>query len=201
MHAPPWTCRDLYRFDPNLRLCWINHWTEEDGGRKGCFGVVHLRPKIEVGTPDFPKTLKTFWYDVVGKGPLFNRKGGTRPDWSDSMIPMLSFSVTPLRGFTTRDVFNGGLLWRLHRDWTTHEEERRRLLAIAKEKESLLQHTHDDLVEDMSSYWSHLANRTGESSMVMTKEEARETYTPDLYDALDGVPAFQDYYKEKWGLL
>jgi hypothetical protein len=95
MHAPSAICSALYRLNPSARLAWAGEARKSEGElNAGSFALVQLYPAKTVGPIDAPYIPNELWYTTVrpdehgqativkiDRGPIFNRYGGTTPDW------------------------------------------------------------------------------------------------------------------------
>lgn len=111
MYPPQHVCRQLYDFDPNLRLCWIGE--DFEGTGEGCFGLVEIRPQARVeDSQGKRKTIEPWFpYDIAAAGPVYNRQGGITRDYDAlTQAPVLICTISPQWGMHTRDVYGTRLL-------------------------------------------------------------------------------------------
>jgi hypothetical protein len=128
MHAPTWLTKELVRRHPEYRLAWAGRPAEADELNAGDFALVQLYPISRVGSLTDPDIFEELW-DVTtradeygrvlrvraNRGPIFNAKGGTRPDWDPLFrIPVYKFDFGE-QGIDLYKFFGGGWLNTLSR--------------------------------------------------------------------------------------
>lgn len=95
MLAPRAICSALYRVNRSARIAWAGSPAKhEDDLNAGSFALVQLFPVGLVGSLDEPVIPNELWHVTnkadehgrairvrIDRGPIFNRWGGTSPDW------------------------------------------------------------------------------------------------------------------------
>jgi len=109
MEAPPFVCRELARVAPNLRLAWAGTFSKDELNA-GSYALVELYPRSVYGPDSKPHIFQDSWavatgWDKYGKtemkridrGPVFNKKGGLKPDWDLlAQVPVYKVNLTEL---------------------------------------------------------------------------------------------------------
>jgi hypothetical protein len=146
MHAPAHICRALYKVAPELRLAWLGLsykkrvsgvW-ETGNDDKGCFAIVQIESMRRVGTPDKPKVPQLMWpFHVDDPGPIFNRNGGTEPDWDMlSEVPLFIHTIDSDLGMDHSWVFGASsrIVAHIAQHRTDEATRRKRLRAELEAK-------------------------------------------------------------------
>lgn len=183
MHAPPSACRALYDLHKHLRLAWF--------GPGQCFAVVQLYHVRDAGTPDFPHTYREFWGTTMAmdeenggfvpvkadRGPIFNRQGGTTPDWDVlTRVPIFCMTLNGEYAYpddspiSTYDVFSKKFLIAIRHNLT---DVRQRVTQQRKQHARAMENHAEALGSEMGDFLWREANKTGETrDTSVTREEA-----------------------------
>lgn len=189
MHPPAHICKALYDKNPNLRLAWKGSYNgDPEQLNQGCFAVIRLSEHRAVGTPENPYTLNEFWYSTLkqtgpdiymnvrtDKGPIFNRYGGTTPDWDMlQRTPVVVALLNKQAGLSTYDVFNG---WVVKGSSIAPTRERRREHALAlQEQGRQLDSDSEACAREASKEMFFDANKTGHSAPIMSRKHVKAEY-------------------------
>lgn len=83
-------CRRLAQLEPDLRYAWM-----EGGDLPGHFALIRLEPESIVGTPDKPRTYKTFLSECVDYVAIFDPSGRiSRSSIVDGKMPMVELRIS-----------------------------------------------------------------------------------------------------------
>lgn len=150
MHPPAFVCKRLYELDPEIRLAWLGFRPRYEGElNAGTFCIVQLWKRDHFGTHERPQTPSESWYVRPGidengreelvridRGPVFNRKGGTRPDWNVLAHEVIYKMNLKDFGISTEDVVSGAVLGKIDRFYRPLkdriEEDEREAIADMK---------------------------------------------------------------------
>lgn len=151
MHPPAHVCRQLYEIAPSLRLAW---WGENPNSPDGAsFTLLELQPWRSVVINDQVQTIRRLWpMEVVGAGPVFNRWGGTRPDY-DSVTQALveQTPLDPRMGYELADIFGSRFLQivrkSMMRQADADRRRRRRLEKMGQERAQKITDTADEIAD------------------------------------------------------
>lgn len=199
MHAPEHICRAVARINPSYRIGWLGRPPEYAGElNPGAFALVHLRPRQVAGTEENPlKTLKGHWdvrpvmniygqyegVERVSRGPLFNARGGSRPDWDPMRVrPTIVQVFDAGLDYSPRDVYSGRflLIVRAHADKLAKRLRYEDALRRGRDAETRM----DDLSREMTDYLWYEANKTGQEWHPSTREEDLTIYNKGRLKAL-----------------
>lgn len=173
MHAPSWLCRELVRQFPDARIGWAGRPAKDaDDLNAGEFALVQLYPANVVGSLTNPDVFDELWQvttraDAHGRavrvraerGPIFNRHGGTAPDYDPLFyVPVYKFDFVD-QGFPLPKFLSGGWLNLLTRDKLT-----KKLDEVAEKKGKALAAKMDDHAKEGYSYLKHTMSATGDQS-------------------------------------
>lgn len=190
MHPPRHVCKAIYDLDHNLRLCWLGQDFERSG--EGCFGVIELRPRRQVETAEgIRKTLEPWFpYDIQHAGDIFNKFGGTSPDFDrTTQAPILICTVSPQWHMHTRDVYGSRLVSILRGAKKSKREhylqQRREIEAEARQTQTNIEGIASELADGIMHARKHHA---GERVVMARKHykqkvaerEKRNSYKPDI---------------------
>lgn len=167
MHPPSSTCKQLARLHPQLRLAW--------NGKSKDFAVVQLYHISNAGSPDNPNTYFQRW----NEGPVFSKNGDNKRDWDPLFrVPMFAGSAADFccdcefsceHGI--EGVFSGKLIAGVKRALqNTAEKKRERRRAMQRD----FNREREDLNREMGDFLWHQANKTGEESIDVPWEFARD---------------------------
>lgn len=193
MQAPLDICKKLYDIHPQLRLAWHGKGrTSDDELNAGCFAIVQLYHRSDVGWMDDPcVTFRELWDTTVvadhfgnservriRRGPIFSRHGRPDcPDWDQlARVPVYvaaldgSFTFSDGSPISTYDVFSGKVLLAVKR-WLKPVEER--IEASCQEKISQTRGEVNDRVDEMADYAWHLANQTSETATIKARKHSK----------------------------
>jgi hypothetical protein len=173
LYPPSAICEGLYKIHPWLRLAWhMRAKTDPDECNPGSFAVIQLYHRRDAGTPDDPKTYLLHWEEAgEGRGPIFNRHGGTSPDWDIlSRFPIYVANLSEF-GITREQVFSGEFLNTI-KYWL--RPSRVRIEENAREMGKELKHKAAEIAGEQTDYlWSE-ANRADADRIIMPYSDSRE---------------------------
>ncbi len=195
MHAPEHACRDLYRFHPQLRLAWLGTDRDENaewGTNPGSFALVQLYHVNNVGRFEdgTEHTFRAFWNlhtaedehgnakrERISRGPIFNRWGGTKPDWDPLFrVPMFvatfdsSYCYGDASPCDTMDVFNGKFMLAVERWCGTSVKDRVR--QSNQERYNDWSHRANDLIDKATDeLWADMNKPDAMGDHTITREE------------------------------
>lgn len=142
----------------------------------------------EVGTPDNKRCLEPMWpYDLECAGPVFNRKGGTSPDWDLlAEVPILIETIDADFEQDIRDVFSGKFLQRVRRNMRDKTERDNRHKAKLLAKGERLANRIDNLTTAMAEDWNRMGRRDIDTPRYIAKKHLKQELKKKHLDALDG---------------
>ena len=175
MHAPAHVCRSVYRLHKNLRLAWAGRQPKTaDELNPGDFAIVQLYHVLDAGSPDFPKTYRSFWDTEdklnihgelspikIDRGPVFNRKGGLTRDWdTTTRTPIFVALLNESFDTSREEVLSGQIIYKLE-GWLGPLKERiyNRAKAMGKDLASMAREKSLE-AGDFLWYQANLPNAT-----------------------------------------
>lgn len=204
MEVPAWLCKEVHRIAPFARLAWAGERSKDpDELNPGGFAIVELARSSVVGSLDEPNIPQEIWHvttraDKYGKatrcridrGPIFNRWGGTVPDWD--LVEYVPIYVGRFKdyGLTDLAVWHGAVIPMLHR-WETSRKDRVNRDRERKAKE--VKQKIDEVSRDGADRLWHEASKTGSTTPMSTREERVQAHADILKKKAD----FDAYYQGK----
>ena len=187
MHPPSFMCKQIFRLHPQLRLAWCGRERQhEDELNAGSFAVVQLYHIQDCGTYELPTTYREFW-EVTGRlnlngglemvpihrGPIYNRWGGAPRDWD----PLFRKPIFVCEIDDIRAVYDGTIMDELAQGLRPIVK---RAQDSAKAKGKQIADKAEDIGREAGDYWWHEASKTGETGVMMTKEDAENDLTDEF---------------------
>ena len=210
MHPPKQICREIYDLHKHLRLAWMGRpkaFPEELD--PGDFVIVQLMHESNCGTYEKPRTIKEFWevetYEKspgifaqrkVNRGILFNRDGGTSPDWDRlSRRPVIIASVTPAFGLSPHSLYDGTLREFVKRNLVPRKEMLRRRVDAARAKGRRIDERISDHCAEMTEYMWWEGNKADQTSPQIAKKHIDTRHRLEHFR--EGAYNFEKMYEKK----
>jgi hypothetical protein len=173
LYPPEAICQKLYTLHPYLRLAWhVRERQNPDEINPGDFAIIQLYHVKDAGTPDNPNTYLLHWAEAgEGRGPIFNRKGGTRPDWPEDLRRPIYVARLGEYGITKDMVMSGEFL-EIVKYWLRPSRVRLEENARAMGKE--LKSKAADIAGEQTDYLWYEANKSDADRIIMTREDGKE---------------------------
>lgn len=192
LYPPTVLCKKLANLHPWLRLAW--HGRERlgpDDLNPGDFAIIQLYHQKDAGTPSDPKSYFLHWQELpFGRGLIFNKHGGTRPDWDDLCRWPIYVADLGAFGITKEQVFSGEFLETI-KYWL--RPARVRLEENARQMGKDLKSKAADMAGEQTDFLWSQANNADADRIVMTREDSLNAMKS--YEASHvGTPALEDYY-------
>jgi hypothetical protein len=205
MEAPAWLCKKVFEIAPYARLGWAGEPSKDPNIlNPGGFAIIELARAHEVGSLDEPRIPQELWKVTtranrhgqaircrIDRGPIFNRWGGTTPDY-DALNYVPVFVGRPKDYGVSEHAFYHGAVIPMLRRWETKVKER--VAEDRNEKAKIVKAQLDDVSRDGTERLWSMAQRSGESSIRTTTREERITeHARHLKQRAD----FKAYYEGK----
>jgi hypothetical protein len=169
----------------------------------GSFAIVQLYHIKDVGDPDEPVAYRTRWdidfvaddFGDVGpkrvyRGPIFNRHGGTVPDWDPLFRKPVYVANLEDYGFSAEQVKSGEFLVTL-KEWLT--PIKRRIVESAREQGRVLQRATEDIADEATDFLWREAQKSDATSVIMANKHAKEGMA-ELERAKERGASLPSYY-------
>ena len=186
MHPPLSVCRSLYALHPQLRLAWAGCEPKSESElNPGSFALVQLYHLSDVGGTADPHTYRTLW-DVepvadmwgiaemrrIDRGPIFNRRGGTRPDWDPLFrVPVFVATLDKEYGVSREDILSGRIV-EILRNWMRPIQER--IETCAAEKGRQLDRDVDAMGREIAKDVWREAQKPDAETVIMANKHCRK---------------------------
>lgn len=199
---PSGPCRALYETNKSARYCWVGQPAKEGELNPGHYGLVQLYPSNLVGDLDEPNIPDELWYignalDVTGKlvrkridrGPIFNRRGGTTPDWD--MLQYVPVYVARFVDYRMSDqaTYSGAMRPLIER-WMTSARERVIKSAEAAGRE--LKRKAREIGEEGGKRLWHEAKKHTSSGAIIPYDSDVKREMDEFYRRNEGL---ENYYR------
>jgi hypothetical protein len=205
VEAPAWLCERVFEIAPYARLAWAGEVSKDPKElNPGGYAIVELARSSEVGSLDEPRIPQEIWHVTtrannhgqvvrrrIDRGPIFNRRGGTSPDWDLlGLVPV--FVARPKDyGLDDRAFYHGAVIPLLQR-WTTSVKDRQRKDQEKRAKE--VKQQLDDISRDGTErLWSMAQKSDATDIRTTTREERIKEHARLLRQRAD----FEGYFKGK----
>lgn len=213
MHAPAHVCLELYRTHKWIRIAWMGRERRHDDDlNRGSFVIVQLLHVKDAGPIWNPKTVKDMWdvetfqtqagnWDLrpSWRGPIFNRFGGTTPDWDPLLRrPVMSVVCSPQHGLSTQAVFDGSIVTYVKNSMRSAREKLQDVVNARASKGRELDAKMKDLSSEMSDHLWFEAQKTAASGPIIAKKHIDAASIAKLRRHREGRGfSFEKYYQEK----
>ena len=190
MHPPVWICQALHQLHPQLRLGWAGRRRQhEEELNPGSFALVQLYHISDVGDLSDPETFRQPWdfqastnglgvthLEHVERGPIFNRRGGSKRDWDSAFrVPIFVATLDESYGMDTEDITSGRFLGDIER-WMVPIERRMREGARAKGKQ--VANAAEAVASEITKDLHRSSQKADEATVIMANKHAK----PDLVE-------------------
>lgn len=179
MEPPSFVCKAIYDMHKRVRLAWH--------GPTETFALIQFMHETDVGRPGAESTAYEFWATTcrlregriistvrIDRGPIFNRRGRTTPDWNWSGYHPIFIADLGEYHIDNYKVFGGGII-PIMRRWLA--PLKKRLVESRVEAGRQLQSNAEDIAGEATDYlWSQANNSDAVSNTSATHvESAAET--------------------------
>ena len=203
MWAPNHVAMALYRLNPSARLAWAGEpGKTEDELNAGSFALVQLYPIHQIGSLEEPLTPEELWHVTtradehgqpcrvrIDRGPIFNRHGGTRPDW-DPIFFVPVFKVRFKDYHMSNESVQSGAILPLLRRWMTPIKKRVQDSQEAAGKE-LKRKAREIGEEGGKRLWKEAMNHDSTSKILPYDASVRK----EVDQFFQGNEGIENYYK------